>query len=90
MTHCEQIYRAIINIIRSGQQIFQRVNVRDELGLDHDTWMSGYVSIFQGMRDDHPGGAPDVKDELKNVLHRVGRGQYVLTDYGRSIMDQYL
>lgn len=90
MTHSEEIFRAVIKLIQRGQKIFRRMNVRDELRLDHDTWMSGYVSIFQSMRDDHPGGAPDVRDELKNVFHRVGHGQYVLTDYGRSIMDQDL
>ena len=64
---------------------FSRNAVREELGLTRQQWDSGYTAIFQGMRSDHPGGAPPVGARFESVFRRVERGEYVLTLYGQRI-----
>lgn len=86
MTHAEEIAGAVSSLIEKGCLPFRRVDVRDELGLSHDEWMSGYTAIFQGMRIDHPGGAPKVVSKYKDVFKRVNRGKYVLTEKGKKII----
>lgn len=86
MTHAEEIARAVSSLIEKGCLPFRRVDVRDELGLSHDKWMSGYTAIFQGMRIDHPGGAPGVDSKYKDVFKRVNRGKYILTEKGKKII----
>jgi hypothetical protein len=41
---------------------FSRNEVRLQLSLDSHEWLSGYTAIFQAMRIDHPGGAPDIPE----------------------------
>jgi len=86
MTHAEEIARAVSSLIGKGCLPFRRVDVRDELSLSHDEWMSGYTAIFQGMRIDHPGGAPKVASRYKDVFERVNRGKYVLTEKGKKVI----
>ena len=69
-----------------GRAEFSRLDVRQQLRLESDTWLNGYTAIFQGMRADHPGDAPGVAEEFTGVFRRVGHGRYVLTDKGRSLL----
>ena len=71
----------------NGRRTFSRKTVREYLGLDNQAWQSGYTAIFQGMRDDHPGGAPQVGDSYSGVFHRVDRGTYELSDKGRRLVE---
>jgi predicted RNase H-like HicB family nuclease len=84
MSHAEQILRAAAALVARGKREFSRKEVRDEIGLSHADWQSGYMAIFQGMRDDEPGGAPSVGKRFRNVFHRVERGRYVLTKVGED------
>ena len=63
----------------NGTGRFTRKMIRDRLGVDETSWESSYSPIFQGMRDDHPGGAPNPGSAYSNVFHRVGFGEYRLT-----------
>lgn len=58
---------------------FTRKMIRDRLGVDKKPWDSSYSPIFQGMRDDHPGRAPNPGSAYSGVFHRIGRGEYRLT-----------
>jgi hypothetical protein len=89
-THAEQILKAAAALAgpdRSG--LFSRKQVREQLGLSPHDWQSGYTAIFQSMRDDHPGGAPQVSAKYKNVLHRLGPGNYQLSARGRRLADEF-
>ena len=86
MTHAEEIMQAIKTLVGQEKRVFSRKDVRDQIGVDHDTWMAGYTAIFQGMRVDQPGGAPKVESRFKGVLERVERGQYRLTDRGKLLI----
>lgn len=88
MTHAEEILQAIKTLIRKNKTIFSRKDVRDQIDVDHDTWMASYTAIFQGMRVDQPGGAPEVGRRFKGVLERVERGQYRLTDRGKQLISE--
>ena len=70
-----------------GRKTFSRKAVRDYLGLNNRTWQSGYTAIFQGMRNDHPGGAPQVGDSYSGVFHRVDHGTYELSAKGRRLVE---
>ena len=70
-----------------GRKTFSRKAVREYLGLDNRAWQSGYTAIFQGMRDDHPGGAPKVGDSYSGVFHRVDLGTYELSAKGRRLVE---
>ena len=62
-----------------GRKTFSRKAVREYLGLNNRAWQSGYTAIFQGMRDDHLGGAPKVGNSYSGVFHRVDLGTYELS-----------
>ena len=70
-----------------GRKTFSRKAVREYLGLSNRAWQSGYTAIFQGMRDDHPGGAPKVGDSYSGVFHRVDLGTYELSTKGRRLVE---
>jgi hypothetical protein len=83
-SHAEQIFRAAVALAgKDGRNTFSRKSVRDHIGLTNMSWQSGYTAVFQGMRDDHPGGAPMVAAEYRGVLHRVSPGIYELSAKGR-------
>ena len=89
MTHTEEIARAVASLMKKGCFQFRRMNVRDELGLSSNEWLSGYTSIFQGMRIDHPGGAPKIGSKFEGVFRRVSYGIFELTDYGKKLIKNY-
>ncbi len=61
MTHAEHIIRAVASLVsRGGHEIITRDQIRQRLWLSREDWMASYTSIFQSMRADQPGGAPDV------------------------------
>jgi hypothetical protein len=87
MTHAEQILRAVARLTQvQGRREFSRIDVRRQLRVESDTWLNGYTAIFQGMRVDHPGGAPGVGEKFAGTFRRVGHGRYVLTEKGRSLV----
>lgn len=89
MTHAEEIARAVASIIKEKRDPFARMDVRDKLGLSSEEWLYGYTAIFQGMRIDHPGGAPNVGSKFKGVFKNVGYGIYELTEYGEKLIKEY-
>jgi len=89
MIHAEQIMNAVAHLLNLGRYSFTRREVRDQIGIPQDEWMSGYTAIFQGMRSDHPGGAPLVGTKYQNVFERIDHGLYILTGYGRRIVTEF-
>lgn len=85
-THAAQIFQAAAKLAGGdGKKPFSRLSVRDHLGLSNREWQGGYTAIFQGMRDDHPGGAPPVGRDFSGVFHRTGQGTYELSDKGKRL-----
>lgn len=84
MTHAEAILRAAAMLDASGRRELSRKEIRDQLGLTQAQWMRGYTAIFQGMREDQPGGAPSVPKTFRGVFRQIGHGRFVLTDVGRQ------
>jgi len=90
ITHTEEIMRAVAILIKKeGKNTFGRREIRDQIGIKHDKWMLGYTAIFQGMRSDHPGKAPNVGKKFKNVFRRIEHGVYILTDYGKQLLKEF-
>ena len=87
MTHPEIILRAVKELIdqkRAGE--FSRMDVRDQIGIGHKEWMSGYTAIFQAMRTDQPGRAPAIGKKYTGVFKKIEHGRYKLTEYGYSLI----
>ena len=85
MTIADEVLAAAMGIAGAdGTGRFTRKMIRDRLGVNKESWDSSYSPIFQGMRDDHPGGAPNPGSAYSGVFHRVGSGQYQLTAKGKS------
>jgi hypothetical protein len=90
ITHAEEIMHAVAKVIKKKKKdTFSRKEIRDQIGVDHDTWMSGYTAIFQGMRSDHPGRAPQVGKRFNNVFQQVEYGRYALTEYGKELLKEF-
>ncbi len=90
MTHAEEIMRAVTTLVRQeGKTIFTREEIRQQIGVSRDEWMSGYTSIFQGMRTDQPGGAPKVGARFTGVFRQVEHGKHTLTDYGWRLLQEF-
>jgi antitoxin component of MazEF toxin-antitoxin module len=84
-TLAEQLFRGAVAV--SGEDLaahFTRENVRHQLGVSREKWGSSYNPIFQGMRNDDPGGAPR-SAAFSGVFHRVAKGTYELTTHGREL-----
>jgi len=90
MTRCEEIMRAVASLVKSGKVVFARQDVRDEIGVSRHEWLQNYTAIFQGMRVDQPGGAPEVNPRFKGVFERVEYGKYVLTPYGKNLLKNFV
>lgn len=87
MTHAEEIVQAVTRLVRQeGKSIFTREEIRQQIGVSRDEWMSGYTAIFQGMRADQPGGAPKVGAKFIGVFRQVKYGKHTLTDYGWQLL----
>ncbi len=81
--------RAVAVLVREqGKRVFTRAEVRELIGLSSHEWLYGYTAIFQGMRADHPGGAPAVGARWKGAFRRVGYGKYVLTSRGQELLSE--
>lgn len=89
MARAEEIVRAVASLWREGNRTFSRKDVRDQIGVSQEKWLLGYTAIFQGMRADHPGGAPPVNSKFHNVFRQVRRGEHTLTDYGKKLLEEY-
>lgn len=85
-THAMQILRAAGALVTAGNLTFTRDDVRRYRNISPEEWLNGYTAIFQGMRADHPGGAPKVADRYQGVFRQVSRGVYELTDKGRKVL----
>lgn len=87
MIIAEQIAVAVAALVgQNGKLIFTREEVRHQAGINREAWDASYSPIFQGMRIDHPGGAPKVPVRFQGVFQRVTHGKHMLTDYGRMLV----
>jgi len=89
MTRPEEIMHAVAVLVKMGKNIFTRKEVRDQIGISHHDWLYRYTAVFQGMRIDHPGGAPEVGKKFKGVFQRVERGKYILTAHGKQLLKEF-
>lgn len=86
MTIADQILYAAKMLYFKGHQNFSRKDIREYLAINCDKWNSSFNPIFQGMRIDQPGKAPNVSLRCKNTLRQVDHGVYTLSDKGLSII----
>jgi hypothetical protein len=90
LPHHEKIMYAVANIVQGqGIDTFSRDDIRRQLGLSPEDWLNGYTRVFQDMRADKPGGAPNVNKKFQDVFKRVERGLYRLTEYGKTILKEF-
>ncbi len=89
MTNAEKIIQAVAILNKRGQKVFSRKNICEEIGINHHEWLYGYTAVFQGMREDQPGGAPPVNKQYMGVFRRINYGKYVLTSKGESLLKKY-
>ena len=89
MARAEEIARAVASIMKEKRSPFARFDVRDKLGLSSEEWLWEYAAIFQGMRIDHPGIAPNIASKFEGVFKNVGYGIYELTEYGEKLIKEY-
>ena len=86
MIQAESIFRAVAVLVgQDGCVIFTREEVRHNAGVTREDWNASYSPVFQGMRSDHPGGAPKVRSKFMGVFEQVSHGKHRLTDYGRRL-----
>ena len=85
MARAEEIIGAVTSLWWEGNHTFSRKDIRDQIGVSQEKWLLGYTAIFQGMRADHPGGAPSVNSKFQNVFRQVRWGKHTLTDYGKKL-----
>lgn len=89
MTHTEKIIHAVKELTKSDlNRKFSRNDVKLQAGISDRDWQASYNPTFQGMRIDHPGGAPSVGKGFKGVFRRTAYGIYVLTDKGKKLVNE--
>jgi hypothetical protein len=81
------ILTAVAKLIQhNGKSTFTRKEVREEIGLSTEEWDASFSPIFQRMRVDQPGGAPNPGVKFKGVFWQVQHGEHALTDYGKQLV----
>jgi len=78
MTHAGQIFKAAVVVCRRNKGIFKREQVWRQIGVNREKCEPGYTAIFRGMRNDHPGGAPDPGSIFRSVFRQIELGKYQL------------
>jgi hypothetical protein len=86
LPHAGKILDTARSLYKQGRSSFTRDDVRRYLNLTPEEWLNGYTAIFQGMRVDHPGGAPKVGERYQKVFRRISRGLYTLTEKGKGVI----
>lgn len=89
MTQSEEIIRAVAELAKQGRTEFSRKEIRNQIGIGSKKWKNSYSPTFQGMRDDHPGGAPKVAKQFADVLHRVRYGRYIFSPKGKRLIKKF-
>lgn len=90
MTHAEEIMRAVaVLVTKEGKEVFSRLDVREQIGVDAHVWQQSYSPVFQSMRADQPGGVPSVGTRFQGVFRQVAHGKHSLTSYGCKLLDGY-
>ena len=85
MTHSKRIVQAVALITAVQEKtIFSREDVRVLADMDRGEWLASGSPTFQGMRSDHPGGAPKINSKYRNIFQRVAPGKYMLTSEGKA------
>jgi len=88
MTNAETILEAVRRIVTLNEQReFTRDQIRRKAEVSREKWVASYSPIFQGMREDQPGGAPDVGPKYRNIFRRVRHGVHTLTEYGKQVVE---
>jgi predicted restriction endonuclease len=86
MAIAENILYAVTQLVKDGNEVFSRNEIRKLLNVNRSDWNASYDPIFQGMRIDQPGSAPDVRIEYKGVFQRIEYGKYILTEDGCELI----
>jgi len=86
MTIAEQILKAVSKLVGSDETtVFSREEIRRQADVSRKDWNASYSPIFQGMREDQAGDAPNVGTKYKNVFRQVSYGRHALTEYGQQL-----
>ena len=87
MTLAERIVSAVREFVGSNLNAeFTREEVRRHAGVEREEWVASWSPIFQGMREDQPGGAPQVSARFGGVFRRIRHGVHTLTEHGQSLV----
>jgi len=89
ITQVEEIVCAVAHIVGSQKQpIFSREDIRRTAKIERNAWNNSYSPTFQAMRSDHPGGAPLINSQYRNIFRQVSHGQHTLTEYGYQLLKE--
>ena len=105
MASAQEIMKAVAHLVKQqGKDVFSREDVRQQLGVDRQTWEYSYTGIFQLMRSDgvfkikygtaRPRKTSNHNDNLKvgpkykDVFQRVEHGKHTLTEYGWKLLEE--
>ncbi len=87
--HADRILIAVARIVGlEGRDTFSWEDIRKQVGVTREEWMSGYTATFQAMRQDQPGRAPQISEEYRGVFGQVRDGIHTLTDHGYELIRQ--
>lgn len=85
----DRILIAVARIVGlEGRDTFSSEDIRMQVGVTREEWMSGYIAIFQAMRQDEPGRAPQINEEYRGVFREIRHGRHTLTDHGYQLIRQ--
>lgn len=86
-TIAEALLRAVGRVVGSDRnKVFSRADVREAAGVEKRWWEKSWNPIFQGMRVDHPGRAPQQAKKHRGVFRRLSHGLFRVTAYGWTIV----
>jgi hypothetical protein len=87
----DKILRAIDTLTGATfRETFTETELIEQLGISALVWEQEYAPVLSGMltEAERPADAPDSGARYREIFEAAGEGQYRLTDYGKSFMDQ--
>lgn len=87
ITHAQQIFAAVATLVgKRPSAAFTRDEVRRQAAVSRREWDASYSPVFQGMRVDQPGGAPNVPARFRGVFQQVSHGKHQLSEKGQRVL----
>jgi hypothetical protein len=83
----DKILRAV-ETLTGTRDSFTETELIEQLGISALVWEQDYAPVLRGMLTERPADAPDSGAKNRELFDQTAEGEYRITEYGKSLLDQ--